>query len=438
MIGIVLCVLSLSAPRVTGQTLRQEPGLPSSRTARPLGGSADGQHYGGADKSQAETEAEAEAASAKADKALSALAGRLALSGGVDKASAETRQATRLSSQHVQHREVLVINRLASLAEELKARSMEQVRKLFFISKDADCEQRNTWRDNNPEFQVVHVYGDDNEAAEFIVDEFYKQNLFGATFSRSEVVKFFLSNNPIELADILRYLLVYLHGGAYVDCDLAPNVPIASWTTAFGYDSDLSEKLSLLAGLEFPWPRDQGGLKSPFQLEQYSFLAKQSSPVLLHVLRTVVNFLEKRMPRKIPAGDPKAMMLAFGEPPGQTHDDFIEAHFGPGMWTAALVDAIAAHGRRPGHASDGAPLSMSTMETVDKKGELLTLTNVEGDPEPAQVLILPYRSFSFHPFHRPPPYIQTRDCNARRTGGHNPQQLAYHQAKGKWRHKGDR
>ena len=121
MIGIVLCVLSLSAPRVSGQTLRQEPGLPSSRTARPLGGSADGQHYGGADKSQPETEAEAEAASAKADKALSALAGRLALSGGVDKASAETRQATRLSSQHVQHREVLVINRLASLAEELKA-----------------------------------------------------------------------------------------------------------------------------------------------------------------------------------------------------------------------------------------------------------------------------------------------------------------------------
>ena len=113
--------------------------------------------------------------------------------------------------------------------------------------------------------------------------------------SRPDILENFLALRiPIVKADILRYLILYEHGGIWNDLDVScEDVPISEWIPA-----QYKENTSLVVGLEFDvdiWVR---------QFASWTVMAKPKSPHLLMVVEDCIKaVLEKTREHNVGVAD---------------------------------------------------------------------------------------------------------------------------------------
>lgn len=145
----------------------------------------------------------------------------------------------------------------------------------------------------------------------------------------------------VELADLYRYAVIYMRGGAYVDVDVTCIQRPHQWLAEY----DISYTPDLLIGVEF---------YSALQFCQWAFMGTPRSHVLRHVIRYIA---DRRLNAYAPLSDPVQRT-------------------GPVAWTAALLDYMkryCGYLTPPAVADDGA-------------------THVRCSN--ARIAIVPYRAFS--------------------------------------------
>ncbi|KAH7376235.1 nucleotide-diphospho-sugar transferase [Plectosphaerella cucumerina] len=119
----------------------------------------------------------------------------------------------------------------------------------------------------NPGYEVVFMT--DSSAARWV------ENTFGK--NHPELVKMFHGLRvPIFKADILRYLLLYTHGGVYNDLDVECKVPVDEWIP-----TEFQNKTALVVGWEFDVGWGDNILR---EFETWTIAAAPQSP---HVWRVV-------------------------------------------------------------------------------------------------------------------------------------------------------
>jgi len=197
--------------------------------------------------------------------------------------------------------------------------------------------------------------------------------LEGTSLAARDVEEYFRRPgvNPVELSDVMRYLVVYLRGGLYVDCDVTPEATVDSWLPTFGYNDVSLPEIDLLVGVEFKDESRVGDMVNPMQFSQAIFFAgRPKSPVLREVLLRCVRSLEKLVHHEAVGG-------------GQKTDRLMQA-FGPPVWTRAILDVIAKE------SMSGRP----SKDVLDDNGALIKLKGS------TNLLILPYRAFGYSSAHK--------------------------------------
>lgn len=146
-----------------------------------------------------------------------------------------------------------------------------------------------TWIEKNPDWK--YEYFSDSDVMDFVKDNF-----------GNEWIKIFESC-PIGVmrADIWRVMIVYVYGGMYTDLDTICHVPISLW-----FDKIPDKRIILNAEHEI-------------HIQQWTFLAEASHPVLEHILYNI----EK----------------AFGNP-DYTNEHFVHAMTGPGIFTKSVLEFL--------------------------------------------------------------------------------------------------
>ncbi|TVY43902.1 Initiation-specific alpha-1,6-mannosyltransferase [Lachnellula occidentalis] len=118
--------------------------------------------------------------------------------------------------------------------------------------------------------------------------------------TRPDIVEAFLTIRiPIIRADLLRYLILYTHGGIWNDLDVSCEAPISEWIPA-----QHQANASIVVGLEFDvdiWVR---------QFASWTIMAKPKSPHMLTVVEDCLEALhEKSREHNVGMQDLKLNML---------------------------------------------------------------------------------------------------------------------------------
>jgi mannosyltransferase OCH1-like enzyme len=145
----------------------------------------------------------------------------------------------------------------------------------------------NTWKDLNPEYE--HRYMDDQQAAEFVLNEYGK-----------EWHDIFLSL-PVGVmrGDLWRYMIVYKYGGVYADLDTECLAEISSWM--------IEDKDFIVC------PENE------YHFCQWTFAATAENPIL----KSVLDLIKDRL-----------LSPEYGSP------HFVHSHTGPGIWTEGINKAL--------------------------------------------------------------------------------------------------
>jgi len=169
--------------------------------------------------------------------------------------------------------------------------------------------KREAWTDINPGYQY-RFYSDDQSLA------FIQKHLKGIDAIIPTL------NTPVYRADLLRYLLLYIHGGIYSDSDTKCLVSIDKWLPGCSTDSMLyynetagefqytpREKrpaVGVILSPEQDWGIDNPAdtwKKEPFhrvqQIEQWTLYSRSRHPLYYAVLQAVVRGLLNRTPYEI-------------------------------------------------------------------------------------------------------------------------------------------
>ncbi|KAJ3083894.1 membrane-bound alpha-1,6- mannosyltransferase Initiation-specific [Rhizoclosmatium hyalinum] len=128
-----------------------------------------------------------------------------------------------------------------------------------------------SWQQKNPSYS--HTVLNDKAADEFIAANFDKE-------TQTAWAKMPL---PVLKADLLRYAMLYIHGGIYSDSDTECLQPIDSWYGPY-------ESASFIASVE--WYKDSHNFDVPMykktQLVQWTFGASPRHPALLATINDIV------------------------------------------------------------------------------------------------------------------------------------------------------
>ena len=224
----------------------------------------------------------------------------------------------------------------------------------------------NSWKSMNPDMELSYY---DNDMLEKLLQD----NLqVLPAFVRDKIKDLVI----IEKADLFRYVATYLLGGVYADCDVEAVQPLSKWVTEFKHDNVTLEELDFIFGIEFLNPQKlylHTGLL-PFQLTQFTFASARGSFIMKEIIELVAKNLVT-----VPKGE-----------------QFVLQRTGPAVFSRAIIDSISMYGTPSGVDDTGYPLALMDIDTLNKEGQLITLCKdvcIKG-------LILPYRAFAYHPFHK--------------------------------------
>ena len=145
----------------------------------------------------------------------------------------------------------------------------------------------NTWKTLNPDYE--YRYMDDNQAAQFILEEYGQEwhDLFVGL--------------PVGVmrGDLWRYMIIYKYGGVYTDLDTECINPISLW---------LNEEYEMIVCPE-----------TDLHFCQWTFAASAGNPILKSVLDTIKE---------------KLINPTYGSP------HFVHTHTGPAVWTEGIMKAL--------------------------------------------------------------------------------------------------
>jgi mannosyltransferase OCH1-like enzyme len=146
----------------------------------------------------------------------------------------------------------------------------------------------NTWIELNPEYD--HRYMSDQEAAQFVADNYGK-----------EWFDIFI-NVPLGVmrGDILRYMLIYTHGGVYSDLDTICVDPIKKW---------IKDEYDMIICPE-----------NDVHLCQWTFAAAPKHPVIKSVLDLIKENFKN---------------------PDYSQEHFVHKLTGPAVWTQGIRKALS-------------------------------------------------------------------------------------------------
>lgn len=143
----------------------------------------------------------------------------------------------------------------------------------------------------NPTFESEFVTDISGDA--FVADHFA---------TRPDIVETFLAVHiPIVKADLLRYLILYTHGGIWNDLDVSCEAPISEWIPA-----QYQANASIVVGLEFDidiWVR---------QFASWTIVAKPQSPHMLTVVEDCIDALHEKS-REYNVGIPDLKLNTLGD-----------------------------------------------------------------------------------------------------------------------------
>jgi len=183
----------------------------------------------------------------------------------------------------------------------------------------------------------------------------------------------------VELSDIGRLLSLQSEGGIYVDSDVKFHESVAAWLPKFHIDQDVD----MVVGIEFP--RWDDFRINPIQIANFCMASKPNNPILKHALdRIMANLQTIPHLRKL---------------------DTLK-RTGPIAFTSAILETLQSSGVRLPNVEQAFDQGNGSMFKVMGK----------------KVVILPYRSFGFHPQHGP-------DVNKWPMTDH----LIQHEHKNRWR-----
>ncbi|KAK6840017.1 glycosyltransferase family 32 protein [Apiospora arundinis] len=139
--------------------------------------------------------------------------------------------------------------------------------------------------------------------------------------SRPDIVDAYLAITiPIIKADLLRYMILYQHGGIWNDLDVSCEVPISQWVP-----DEFKAKANIVVGLEFDvdiWVR---------QFASWTIMAKAQSPHMLTVVEDCLDYLRgKAKERTVRMQDLKLDML----------DDIVDVS-GPRRLTRGILKSVS-------------------------------------------------------------------------------------------------
>lgn len=149
----------------------------------------------------------------------------------------------------------------------------------------------NTWRDKNPDHN--YTFYDDAAAAAWVSEHFDH---------RPDLVKVFKElTQRIIAIDLLRYLLIYVHGGIYSDIDTFCLQPIDSWFSAADKkDASDITKSNIVIGMEaalvgndVPHQQNWFRLTNRVQMLQWTVMSKPGHLILNRTIDSIVSRVTK-------------------------------------------------------------------------------------------------------------------------------------------------
>ena len=136
-----------------------------------------------------------------------------------------------------------------------------------------------TWIEQNPKHRYELVT---DGSGEVLIEQAFRQ--------KPEIIRDFLAlQDPVLRADILRYLVLYAHGGIYTDLDTVCLKPFSSWIPAA-----FKDRANLIVGIEgdsLGGPRIEG-FSHDVGLGQWTLAAKPGHFLLMRVIERVLSRLQ--------------------------------------------------------------------------------------------------------------------------------------------------
>ncbi|KAG9791548.1 hypothetical protein ABEF93_001264 [Exophiala dermatitidis] len=155
---------------------------------------------------------------------------------------------------------------------------------LDFEERDLTCAR--SWVTKNPDYRY-EVLTDSNDV-QYVEEHFGPDGL-----NRPDIVHVYRSlTAKIIKADLLRYLVMYVEGGLYVDIDVEALKPIDRFIP--DKDRFREQDIDMIIGVEIDEPQfADHPILGPKAMSfcQWTFMCKPRLPVMLHLVENIINWL---------------------------------------------------------------------------------------------------------------------------------------------------
>ncbi|KAF8459332.1 nucleotide-diphospho-sugar transferase [Terfezia claveryi] len=204
---------------------------------------------------------------------------------------------------------------------------------------------------------------------------------------------------PVMKADLLRYLLLFIYGGVWVDHDVWPVKPLSACPFQIHLptsESGVSPHTSLLVGIEIDEPfvtaktRRHWHWSRIYGLIQYHMVAKPFSPFLRRAIVRVVAHAYTHGKRK--NSGVKGLWGWVSTNGGVWTGEYSEIEIleitGPGVWTDAILDTLT-----DAVLKSPTPQTKGFLDTIGEE-ERVTWRAFSGITKPTEVVLMPGESAS--------------------------------------------
>lgn len=127
-----------------------------------------------------------------------------------------------------------------------------------------------TWTEPNPDWTYRMI--DEKWAKNFVAEHYSAYPHIQQVFEHVDI--------PVVKVDILRFLVLHIHGGLYIDLDVECMRPIEEWGL-----KNMSENVEIVIGIEYDNfdEIDRPGWPDKLQFVNWSVLARKNSNILLKI-----------------------------------------------------------------------------------------------------------------------------------------------------------